>query len=438
MYDHPITKKLLDDQGQTSNNMVNDNIVEDPLTQDPLEEIQYATFANRFWAHVFDSFYFTLIGLPLKLLNPEYYNHYDFSQLYDVDPISQLPILKHQPTLYESFLANAYSLGYVYGIGAICRLFWIPALQSRRKQASWGQRYFELYICTRSGQKLGYFLALGRYCLRFLSIATLIGVLFILWDKKKRALHDIICGTEVRRRPSADGPVTKISPETSPEIIEETNKTSSIVIPDKLPPEALISNLAESEQVKEPLAEEKEEAITNSKSKIRNPDIESKNIMNTYKKILGVFSSVLIIASMAYLTYLLADGGIEWLDFFLLLLPALVFIQFLIAHKFGFLYNSDSKQSFFVVSSLLSIIVLIIIPLTIYKVDFDQKKQLNLIYEQKERTKAEAASKKAERRLKLEEPIDLGKYTTVYNLSCTLKIRLIGGKIDYPKLCIRN
>ncbi len=197
METNPITTNAIDQINQaTVNNVIAGN-AEDHLPQTSIlnDQIQYASFSNRVGAHISDSMYFTLIGLPLKFIIPGYHN------LYQPDTTDYLYQINHQPSHFESLLASAYAFAYVYGIGAICRLFWVPALQSSKKQSSWGQRAMGIYICTKTGQPLGFLLALGRYCLRILSIASIIGILFILWDKKKRALHDILCGTEVRLRP---------------------------------------------------------------------------------------------------------------------------------------------------------------------------------------------------------------------------------------------
>ena len=231
MYDHPITKKLLDNKSQSIGSTVTDNNAGDLLSQtlNLNDEIQYASFSNRLGAHISDSIYFTLIGLPLKFIIPGSYNPYDFSNLYDRDPNDYLNLIKHQPSPFEAFLASVYSFAYVYTIGAICRLFWIPALQSSKKQSSWGQRYQDIYICTKSGQRLGYFLALGRYCLRILSFASIIGILFIIWDKKRRALHDIICGTEVRCRPTTKSSISQQPQEPQQPAIEIPDKKSSII-----------------------------------------------------------------------------------------------------------------------------------------------------------------------------------------------------------------
>jgi uncharacterized RDD family membrane protein YckC len=175
MDDHQITKKLFDNQSQNSSNPTDDQSAEVPtLPSEAIGQIQNAPFSNRFWSNFEDFCIFSLLGIPTFFV---------------VGLINSYSYTEGTETWFS-----------IAGYGASIRFICVPILQSLKKQSSWGQRAMDIYVCDNHGRRIGFLRALFRYSIRIICLVSIIGVLFILWDRKKRALHDIICGTEVRLR----------------------------------------------------------------------------------------------------------------------------------------------------------------------------------------------------------------------------------------------
>jgi len=145
--------------------------------------------------------------------------------------------------------------------------------------------------------------------------------------------------------------------------------------------------------------------------------------MKRYKGILGISSLIIVSSCTVALINLKFQNDIEWLTFFALLLPIYVIIHYLISSKFGF-NETDKKQPFFIISSIVSIIAFIIIPLSIYFADTSEQRSMK----ENERIKQNELSKTIE---KLKLPIDFGKDTTLYNIECQLKTRYANENLEY-------
>lgn len=145
--------------------------------------------------------------------------------------------------------------------------------------------------------------------------------------------------------------------------------------------------------------------------------------MKIYVRILGIATSVIILVCIIILINLVIQSELDWLSFFIFLLPLYIIIHFTIATKFGF-YETKNKDSFFVISSISSIIILIIIPLVFFFTDRNEQQ----IIEKNEMNQQKELSESIE---KLKTPILLGKDTTVYNIECQLKTRYADGNFEY-------
>ncbi|MEN7550727.1 RDD family protein [Rapidithrix thailandica] len=65
--------------------------------------------------------------------------------------------------------------------------------------ATLGKLFTRLRIYNSNGSKLGLAKAIIRFPLKVISMISLLGVLMIDINKEKQGLHDLICGTIVRR-----------------------------------------------------------------------------------------------------------------------------------------------------------------------------------------------------------------------------------------------
>jgi uncharacterized RDD family membrane protein YckC len=68
-------------------------------------------------------------------------------------------------------------------------------------RATIGKMFFDLSVTDSHGKRISFARANRRYLLKFLSTAPLyLGFLLAAWTKKKRALHDMIAGTQIRKK----------------------------------------------------------------------------------------------------------------------------------------------------------------------------------------------------------------------------------------------
>jgi hypothetical protein len=134
--------------------------------------------------------------------------------------------------------------------------------------------------------------------------------------------------------------------------------------------------------------------------------------MKTYRKILGILSGLIVLSVIVLLVGEI-DEYFSWLHFFLLLIPLYIVIHYLISTKFGFESRNNSDSSFFKIVSIISIIIFILIPLSMF---YFQKKT-----ERHENAKLEI----------LKQPKTYKTDSTVYDITCNLKTRYEDKKIDY-------
>jgi uncharacterized RDD family membrane protein YckC len=142
-----------------------------------LEEVQYAGFGVRFLASVLDSIVQLCVIVPLVLLwfGPEYWINTEFD-----GGLREVLLNWVFPTLYVV-------------------LFW------KYKSATPGKIWMGIMIVDA---KTGGTPSLGQLVLRFVgyivcSLTLFLGFLLILFDNRKRGLHDMIAGTLVIKTPVA-------------------------------------------------------------------------------------------------------------------------------------------------------------------------------------------------------------------------------------------
>ena len=71
-------------------------------------------------------------------------------------------------------------------------------------QGTLGKITFGLQVTDRHGRRISPTLAFGRHLAKLLSSATLIGILMIVFDKRRQGLHDMLAGTYVLEKPRKD------------------------------------------------------------------------------------------------------------------------------------------------------------------------------------------------------------------------------------------
>lgn len=65
---------------------------------------------------------------------------------------------------------------------------------------SLGKRLFRLHVTNKEGSKITFLQSFLRFPLKIVSAATVVGILMIDINPNRQALHDMICGTLVKRK----------------------------------------------------------------------------------------------------------------------------------------------------------------------------------------------------------------------------------------------
>lgn len=141
---------------------------------DETREYEYAGFWLRFVAVFIDALLISLVTLPVMLMiyGTSYLETDDsFAGFWDALVQSVLPI-------------------------ALTIFFW------QRYRATPGKLALKLEVIDeKTGGTMSFWQSVGRYfCYVLSGLILMLGFIWAAFDKKKRALHDIICGTLVVKR----------------------------------------------------------------------------------------------------------------------------------------------------------------------------------------------------------------------------------------------
>ncbi len=86
------------------------------------------------------------------------------------------------------------------GLGIVIKWLYYVFLEYLFK-ATIGKMFFDLSVTDSQGRRISFARANRRYLLKFISTAPLyLGFLLAAWTKKKRTLHDMISGTQIRKK----------------------------------------------------------------------------------------------------------------------------------------------------------------------------------------------------------------------------------------------
>lgn len=162
--------------------------MEQPVNSDQsVSQPQYAGFGIRFLAYWVDF----LILFPLGLMIQQMMGNSPFA-VFQAQSLSDIQKIQSSS---NSLLGMAIALPLVL---AYYLIFWV-----NYDGATPGKKLLGIKIIKDNGEKLTYPAAFIRWIGYMISAATMfffgIGYLWIIWDKKKQALHDKIAGTVVVR-----------------------------------------------------------------------------------------------------------------------------------------------------------------------------------------------------------------------------------------------
>ena len=144
--------------------------------------MEYAGFWRRSAALVIDAI---LLGIVQAVFTIAF-----VSSLADVDPNDEAAAVVTITTLNLVILA----IGWLY----------FAVMESSKVQATLGKMLIGIVVTDVNGQPIGFGRATGRYFGKFISsLILMIGYLMAAFTQRKQALHDIMAGCLVVRKPKA-------------------------------------------------------------------------------------------------------------------------------------------------------------------------------------------------------------------------------------------
>lgn len=105
--------------------------------------------------------------------------------------------------LPRAFLSDASALTVGESLAMLANLAYFTLLQGRAQGATLGKRALDIHVVREDGSKLGDSLALGRYLLMMIFGFLLLPCFVPLFNRHRKGLHDMICGTVVLEGKSA-------------------------------------------------------------------------------------------------------------------------------------------------------------------------------------------------------------------------------------------
>jgi len=153
-------------------------------------QVEYAGFLIRFVAAFLDGILITVVNYMITI--PIYL-------------IAGVPLFGAEPDL-SGGAAEAFKVVAVMGITTIISIVlnWLyeAVLISSERQATFGKQAFGIRVTDLDGNRISFGRATGRHFAKWISMMTLlIGYLIQPITEKKQALHDIIAGTLVVKKP---------------------------------------------------------------------------------------------------------------------------------------------------------------------------------------------------------------------------------------------
>jgi uncharacterized RDD family membrane protein YckC len=151
----------------------------------PSSAVRYGGFWIRFVAIVIDWIVLGVIMLPIRLV---VFGIMHVSR-YDWGPYSD----RHLGPLFAAGFAVS---------GTYTVIYWLyeALMMSSTWQATLGKKALNLRVTDEAGNRISFARGSGRHFAKYLSLLTfLIGYIMAAFTDRKRALHDILAGTLVRR-----------------------------------------------------------------------------------------------------------------------------------------------------------------------------------------------------------------------------------------------
>ncbi len=116
--------------------------------------------------------------------------------------------------LPRAFLDESSAFAVGGTLALLANLAYFTLLQGRAQGATFGKKALDIHVVRDDGGKLGDGLAMGRYLLLTLSGLLLLPCLVPLFNRQRKGLHDMICGTVVIEGKAAENQAMDVSEST--------------------------------------------------------------------------------------------------------------------------------------------------------------------------------------------------------------------------------
>jgi uncharacterized RDD family membrane protein YckC len=151
---------------------------------DPRQQVHYGGFWIRLLAYIIDAF---AIGIPIFII---------FTIMaigLGIDPFQSRPTTPAAESLHAVKSITNFFVSWLY----------FAVMESSFWQATLGKKLLGMSVTDQEGNRISFGRATGRYFAKILSaIILLIGFMMAGWTQRKQALHDMIAGTYVVRKPA--------------------------------------------------------------------------------------------------------------------------------------------------------------------------------------------------------------------------------------------
>jgi uncharacterized RDD family membrane protein YckC len=162
----------------------------------PIMNTNYAGFWYRFIAWIIDRILLSVVGWIIIgpiLAAIGVASHFSITDFQDVEDLGSLVAI----------------LGAMFGVAlvvhALIHLFYHALFEASKYQGSVGKMALGIIVTDVAGQKLDFGKAFVRNLCKYISGLTLyVGYIIAGFTDKKQALHDLIAGTLVVRKPQAE------------------------------------------------------------------------------------------------------------------------------------------------------------------------------------------------------------------------------------------
>jgi uncharacterized RDD family membrane protein YckC len=156
-------------------------------------ELPYAGFWKRVWAYLIDSLILGAVSIVIVVI------------VFLLIGGGALISGSQSAQDFGAALGVAAILLIVFAYLALIAIMWLyfAKMESSEKQATFGKKMMGIYVTDANGQRLTFGRATGRFFSKIITgmIPAGIGWIMAGFTAKKQALHDMIAGTLVWRRP---------------------------------------------------------------------------------------------------------------------------------------------------------------------------------------------------------------------------------------------